>query len=155
MLTRQRFLKGAALSSAPPLTQFIGRTERTLKTLMDRVLTSTGGTFHQWVALNFTAVNGESIDRPQLVARLTGALQIDDAAADAAIAELLAEGLLTESESAVAFSDAGRERYARTRDAIDKTTAPLFADIPADDEATTRRVLTTIAERADTQLARA
>jgi len=144
------------LSSAPPLTQFIGRTERTLKTLMDRVLTSTGGTFHQWVALNFTAVNGESIDRPQLIARLTGALQIDDAAADAVIAELVAEGLLqTESESAVAFSDAGRERYARTRDAIDKTTAPLFADIPADDEATTRRVLATIAERADTQLARA
>ena len=55
------------MSSAPPLTQFIGRTERTLKTLMDRVLTSTGGTFHQWVALNFTAVNGESIDRPQLI----------------------------------------------------------------------------------------
>jgi DNA-binding MarR family transcriptional regulator len=108
------------------------------------------------VALNFTAVNGESIDRPQLIARLTGALQIDDAAADAVIAELVAEGLLqTESESAVGFSDPGRERYARTRDAIDKTTAPLFADIPADDEATTRRVLTTIAERADTQLARA
>jgi hypothetical protein len=144
------------LSPAPPLTQFIGRTERTLRALMDQVLAGTGGTFHQWVALNFTAVNGESIDRPQLIARLTNALRIDDTAADAVITELAAEGLLqAESESVVALSDAGRVRYARIRDAIDQTTVPLFADIPADDEATTRRVLTTISDRADTQLARA
>jgi DNA-binding MarR family transcriptional regulator len=122
---------------------------------MDRVLAGTGGTFHQWVALNFTAVNGESIDRSLLIARLAGALQIDDTAADAVITELAAEGLLqSASGSVVALSDAGRERYARIRAAIDQTTAPLFADISADDEATTRRVLTTISERADVELAR-
>ena len=141
---------------APPLTQFIGRTERTLRALMDRVLAGTGGTFHQWVALNFAAVNGDSIDRSQLVARLADALQTDDTAAEAAIDELASEGLLqTASGSLVALSDAGRERYARIRAAIDQTTAPLFADIPAGDEAATRRVLTTIAERAGAQLARA
>jgi DNA-binding MarR family transcriptional regulator len=122
---------------------------------MDQVLAGTGGTFYQWVALNFTAEEGESIERPQLIARLAAAMQIDYTAADAVISELGAEGLVqTDSGSVVALSDAGRERYARIRDAIDQTTAPLFVDIPADDAATTRRVLTTISERA-VQLARA
>ena len=144
------------MSPAPPLTQFIGRTERTLRALMDQVLAGTGGTFPQWVALNFTAGNGDSIDRSQLIARLADALKIDDAAAQATIAEMADERLLrTASASLVALSDAGRERYVRIRAAIDQTTAPLFAGIPADDEATTRRVLITISERADTQLARA
>jgi DNA-binding MarR family transcriptional regulator len=123
---------------------------------MDRVLAGTGGTFPQWVALNFTAVDGESIERAQLVAGLAGALQVDATAADAVIAELLDERLLqTQPDSVVALSDAGRERYAAIRAAIDEITAALFAGIAADDEAATRRVLTTIAERADTQLARA
>jgi DNA-binding MarR family transcriptional regulator len=144
------------MSPTPPLTQVIGRTERALGPLMDRVLAGTGGTFHQWVALNFTAVDGDSIDRSQLIARLANALQIDDTAAEATIAEMADEGLLqTVSGSVVALSDAGRERYARIRAATDQTSAPLYAGIPADDLATTRRVLTTISERADTQLARA
>jgi DNA-binding MarR family transcriptional regulator len=139
---------------APPLTQIIGRTERALSPLMDRVLAGTGGIFPQWVALTLTAANGDGIERPQLIARLAGALQIDDTAADAVIGELADEQLLnTESDSVVALSDAGRERHAAIRAAIDQIAAQLFAEIPADDEATTRRVLTTIADRADAQLA--
>jgi DNA-binding MarR family transcriptional regulator len=123
---------------------------------MDRVLAGTGGTFPQWVALNFSAVAGDSIERGELTARLAGALQVDDTAADAVIAGLADERLLqAETESVVALTDAGRERYAAIRDAIEQITSLLFADIPADDEAVTRRVLTTIVERADTQLARA
>jgi DNA-binding MarR family transcriptional regulator len=122
---------------------------------MDQVLAGTGGTFHQWVALNFTAVNGNSIDRGELMARLADA-QIDRAAAEAAITELAGEGLTeTAAGSLVALTDAGRERYARLRAAIDHTTAPLFADLPADDVAATQRVLATISERAAAQLARA
>ncbi|MCW3063185.1 MAG: hypothetical protein JWN32_357 [Solirubrobacterales bacterium] len=144
------------MTPTPPLTQYIGRTERTLRALMDQVLAGAGGTFHQWVALNFTASGGESIDRSQLVGQLANAVRIDGTAAEATITEMTDERLLqTASGSLVALSDAGRERYARTRAAIEQTTAPLFADIPADDMAAARRVLTTVAERADTQLARA
>jgi DNA-binding MarR family transcriptional regulator len=140
---------------APPLTQIIGRTERALRPLMDRVLAGTGGTFPQWVALTLTAGNADGIERPELIARVAGALQVDGTAADAVIGELADEQLLQESgsESVVALSDAGRERHAAIRDAIDQITAQLFAAIPADDEAATRRVLTTIAERAEAQLA--
>jgi DNA-binding MarR family transcriptional regulator len=143
------------MSTSPPLTQFIGQTERTLSALMTRVLTRTGGTFPQWVALTFAAAGDDGIARPELVARLAAALQVDDTAADAVIAELADEGLLqTPSGPVVALTDAGRERHASTRAAIDQITGPLFADIPAADEATTRRVLTTITDRAATQLAR-
>ena len=57
------------------------------------------------------------------------------------------------SGSVVALSSAGRERYASIDAAIDETTGPLFAEIPADDMAAARRVLTTITERANTELA--
>jgi DNA-binding MarR family transcriptional regulator len=140
------------MSSAPPLTQVIGRTERTLQALMDQVLAGAGGTFHQWVALTFTAGDGDGIERRQLIRRLAAALQIDDTGAEATIAGMAGEGLLQASGSAVVLSDAGRKRYAAIRAAIDQIAAPLFAGIPADDEAATRRVLTTISERADTQL---
>jgi DNA-binding MarR family transcriptional regulator len=143
------------MSPTPPLTQVIGRTERALTPLMDRVLAGTGGTFPQWVALNFTAADGESIERAQLTARLAGTLQVDAGAADAVIAGLVAERLLQEEpDSVVELSDAGRERYGAIRGAIEQITSSLFAGIAADDEAITRRVLTTIAERADTELAR-
>jgi DNA-binding MarR family transcriptional regulator len=143
------------MSPAPPLTQFIGRTERALGALMDLVLADTGGTFHQWLALNFTAVNGESVARAQLSATVANAVRIDESTADAVITELLDEGLLEAvSGSFVAFTDSGRERYARIRATIDQTTAPLYADLPPGDLATARRVLTTISERADIQLAR-
>jgi DNA-binding MarR family transcriptional regulator len=144
------------VSPTPPLTQFIGRTERTLRALMDRVLADTGGSFHEWVALNFTALNGDSIDRGELVTRLADALRIDDAAADATIADLAEQRLLqTGPGSAVELSDAGRDRYARIRAAVDQTTAPLYADLPPDDLTTARRVLTTVSDRADSLLARA
>ncbi|MEA2283070.1 MAG: hypothetical protein QOK21_3677 [Solirubrobacteraceae bacterium] len=142
------------MSPTPPLTQFIGRTERTLRALMDLVLADNGGTFHQWVALNFTALNGDSIDSSELIARLAAALQIDETAAEAAIAEMADEQLLqTRSGSVVALNDAGRERYARMRAAIDQITAPLYGDLPPGDLAVTRRILSTISDRADSVLA--
>jgi DNA-binding MarR family transcriptional regulator len=143
------------MSPTPPLTQFIGRTERTLRALMDLVLADAGGTFHQWVALNFTAAAGGSIDRSQLTARLADALRIDDTAAETTIDEMVYEQLLEPaSGSVVALSDAGGERYERIRTAIDQITAPLYGDLPPGDVAVTRRVLTTISDRADTLLAR-
>jgi hypothetical protein len=144
------------MSSAPPLTQSIGRTERALRPLMDQVLTRTGGTFDQWVVLNFTAVNGDGIDRSQLIARLGRRVVDLQGVGEAAITEMADERLLqAASGSAVTLGDAGRERYARIRAAIDQITAALYADIPADDLATVQRVLSTISERAGTQLTQA
>jgi DNA-binding MarR family transcriptional regulator len=142
------------MSATAHIPRLIGRTERALVALMGPVLASTGGTFHEWVVLNLTAVSGGPIERTQLRARVTDALKVDDATVEAAITELAAAGLLeTVAGSVVALSDSGRGRYARIRTAIDETTAPLYADIPADDLATTQRVLTTLAEQASALLA--
>jgi NAD(P)-dependent dehydrogenase (short-subunit alcohol dehydrogenase family) len=43
--------------------QVIGQAERALGALMNRVLATTGGTFHQWVALTLTTAAGGTIDR--------------------------------------------------------------------------------------------
>jgi DNA-binding MarR family transcriptional regulator len=143
------------MSPAPPLTQSIGRTERSLRALLDLVLADTGGTFHQWVALNYTALSDGSIDRRELTGRLADALQTDPMTAEAAIAALEDEELLeTVSASDVALTDSGRERYERIRDAIDQITAPLYGDLPPRDLTTARRVLSTISDRADILLLR-
>jgi phosphatidylethanolamine-binding protein (PEBP) family uncharacterized protein len=143
------------MSSTPPLPPIIGRTEKAFGALMGRVLARTGGTFHHWVVLNLTAVNGETIDRSKLIAGLTDALQVDETAAEAAITELTGGGLLAASGAVVSLSGTGRERYLAIRAAIDEITASLNAGIPADDLATVHRVLTTMSERASAQLTRA
>jgi DNA-binding MarR family transcriptional regulator len=136
--------------------QLIGQTERALGALMRPVLDRFGATFHQWVALAVTTTNGGTMDRGDLTAYITDALQIDDATVDAAIAELAAAGVLeTSTESVVALNEAGRKRYDELRTAVGANTVPLFADIPDADLATARRVLTTVAERAAAQLVRA
>ncbi len=144
------------MSTTPTLnTQVIGQAENALGALMQRVLARTGGTFHQWVALNLTAAGGAAIDRDQLVGRMTGALKIDDSAALAAIGELTAsrllEGLPGEG-SRVGLTDAGQARYHQIRAALDEITARLYGDLAADDLATAGRVLTVITARANAEL---
>jgi hypothetical protein len=145
------------MATTPTLTtQVIGQAERALGALMNRVLARTGGTFYQWVALNLAARSGGTIDRDQLVGRMTGALKIDDAQALAAITELTASRLLQGlpgEGSRVGLTDAGQVRYRQLRTAIDQITARLYGDLPADDLATAGRVLAVITARANTELA--
>ena len=142
------------MSATPSMPQLIGQTERALGALLRPVLVRNGATFHQWVALSVTTTNGGSMNRGDLIAYITDALQIDDDTVDATIAELAAAGLLDgPTESVVALNDAGRERSDALRTAVSANTVPVFADIPDDDLAAARRVLTTVAERAATQLA--
>jgi DNA-binding MarR family transcriptional regulator len=144
------------MTATPSMPQLIGQTERALGALMRPVLERFGATFHQWVALSVTTTNGGSMNRADLIAYITDALQIDDDTVEATLAELAAAGLLeTSTESVVALNEAGRNRYDEMRTAVGANTVPLFADIPDDDLATARRVLTTVAERAANQLVRA
>ena len=56
-------------------------------------------------------------------------------------------------DSRVGLTDAGQARYQQIRTAIGDITARLYGDLPADDLATTGRVLTTITARANAELA--
>jgi hypothetical protein len=69
--------------------QIIGQAERALGALMNSVLTASGGTFSEWVALTIT-VGGDAGDRE----RLAEALGVDAWAASAIVSELIESDLL-------------------------------------------------------------
>lgn len=134
--------------------QIIGQAENALRAILNRALARTGGgTYQHWVALTLTAANDGAIDRDQLIGRLTGALKIDDAAAQAAIAELTAAHLLKDQGSRIGLTDTGQARYRQIRTDLDQTNARLFGDLSANDLATAGRVLTVITDRANAELA--
>lgn len=137
----------------PPLnTQVIGQAESALGALLEPLLANGEVTFHQWLVLTVTATSGSgSIDRGQLVARISGARKVDAAAIEAAIADLAAAGLVT-AEGPVTFTDAGRGTYQQIRGAVEEITAGLF-DFPPEDLAAGGRVLSVITARANALLA--
>jgi hypothetical protein len=64
----------------PPLsTQVIGQAESALGALLEPLLARTGITFQQWLVLTVTAASGASIERGQLVARISNARKVDGA----------------------------------------------------------------------------
>jgi DNA-binding MarR family transcriptional regulator len=142
---------GPAPAVAPTLDpQIIGQAERAHKPILERVLARTGTTMNQWVALKLTAATGGTADRQHLLASITGALRMDDAAAQATIAELTAAELLKEvpGETArVAFTTAGRARFDQINGVVRDVIARVYADLPAEDLATAARVLTVITNR--------
>jgi DNA-binding MarR family transcriptional regulator len=154
------------MSATPALTpQVIGQAENAHRPLMDRVLDRTGVTFPQWVALTIAAAadgataDGAAadgaIDRGDLIGRMTGALKIDDSAAARALAGLTVSELLQDlagDGSRVGLTEAGRARHRQIRAAVDQVVARLYGNIPAEDLATTSRVLTLITARANAAL---
>jgi hypothetical protein len=146
------------MPTAPTLNgQVIGQAEHATRAVLDRLLDRTGGTFHQWVALNLTAASGGVIERDELVRRMTGGLKIDDPAVLATVAELTDAELLEilPDGSRVGLTDAGRARYHQIRGSVDAITSRLYGDLPADDLATAARVLTVVTARANAELAAA
>jgi DNA-binding MarR family transcriptional regulator len=130
--------------------QIVGQAENAHLPVLARILARTGTAKNQWVALSLTTAAGGAVDRDHLAARITGALKIDNAAAVAAITELVTAGMLAElpgEESRVGLTDAGQARYREIRSAVDEIIGRVYRDIPTDDLATAGRVLTLITSR--------
>lgn len=138
-------------------TQIIGQTEKALKAILDRQLAGTGLSEPQWVMLTIAVMSAGSVDRAQLVSRITSALKISDADAQAQIDDLAAAQVLEVPEadgSPVSVTDAARQLHGRIRTAIAEITQRLWGDVPADDLATAGRVLGIVLDRANAELAR-
>lgn len=137
--------------------QIIGQTERALGALMNRVLTATGGTFPEWVALTIT-VGGGAGDRERLIERLAEALGVDAWAASAIVSELIESGLLRMMPGPgqqLSLTEHGHARYGRIRAAIDDVNGRLFGDATDEDLATAGRVLSLVTARACAELTEA
>lgn len=134
--------------------QIVGQAEHAHRAVLDRLLAAAALTYHQWVALVLTTNGGGDLDRGALVARIAGAVKVDEATALAAVTELTALGLLaTAPDGSVTLTDAGRARHRDVRGAVDEVVGRVYGDLPAEDLATAARVLTTITRSLDADLA--
>jgi hypothetical protein len=147
------------MSTSPTFsTQLIGQTEKTLDAILDRLLAGTGLTEPQWVTLTLAVRSGGTLDPTRFISRVADALKIGDADARARIDELAAARLLVVPDvagSPVGVTDAGSQLHGRIRSAVVEITDRMWGDLPAADLAAAGRVLTTVLERANAELARA
>ena len=138
-------------------TQIIGQTEKALNAILDRQLAGTELTEPQWVALTIAVMSGGTDDRDSFSSRVAGALKISDAEAQALLAELSTRKLLElpDTDGApVGPTDAGRQLHGRIRTAIAGITDRLWGDLAPEDLTVAGRVLGTVLERANAELAR-
>src|SRR3982074_3707907 len=145
------------MSATPSFgTQVIGQTEKALGAILGELLHGTGLSEPHWVTLTLTAVSGGEADRDELIHRVAGALRVSDAQASALIRELAAKHLVNVHDSAaspVTLTDAGQKLHAKIRAAVSQITERLWGDLPAEDLAVAARVLSTVAARANQELA--
>jgi DNA-binding MarR family transcriptional regulator len=139
-------------------TQLIGQTEKTLNVILDRLLAGTGLDEPQWVTLTLAVMSGGPVERATFVGRVAGSLKVGDAQARRSLNELAAAGLLEAPDvdgASVRVTDAGRELHGRIRGTVSEITERMWGDLPPEDLAAAGRVLTTVLERANAELARA
>src|SRR5690606_21947573 len=92
--------------------QILGEAEHATRALLDRLLARTGTAFHEWVALNFLAINGGAMPRSQLTQAMAGGLKIDESVAQATVSGVATNGLVaSRSDDFVALTDDGIARH--------------------------------------------
>ena len=136
----------------------LGQTEKALNAILDRQLAGTGLTERHWITLTLTVVSGGTVDRDELVARVAGGLKVNEAEAQSLIDELAAARLVQASEdegSLVKLTDSGQLLHSQIRAGVTQITERMWGDLPDEDLATAGRVLSTVLERANAELAAA
>lgn len=135
-------------------TRVIGQAEKTLNAILGRELAGTGLTEPQWVILTLAVTGGGAADRDRFTSMVADALKISEAEAKARVADMVTAQQLNITGSAVTVTGTAQQLHSRIRAAIAEITQRLWGDLPAEDLATTGRVLAIITERANAELAR-
>jgi hypothetical protein len=114
----------------PPLFgQQLGAAAAASRAAIDAYLAGEGTPFLHWVVLHSLSTGGGA--------------PLDDGA----VADLAAAGLVAPAGGGVTLTPAGADRYRALRSGVEALSASLLAGVPADDLATTRRVLITMVRR--------
>lgn len=144
------------MSATPAFSaRLIGETEKTLNAILDRHLAGSGLTEQHWITLTLAIVSGGSIDRDELVRHVVSGAKFSEQDVRARVSELVGRQLLDDSTSPeVTVTDVGTQLHAQIRAANAELTERLWGDLPADELATTGRVLGIVLERANAELAR-
>jgi hypothetical protein len=123
--------------TTPPVNgQDIGRAERAGRILLDRVLTAHRATFDEWVTLRSLALAQD------VMTNFFG----DEARADNALAELVAQGYVAQDRAVLTTE--GTARYDALNADVLSISRRLYAGFSPDELATTGRVLREVARRA-------
>jgi Helix-turn-helix family len=128
--------------STPFGPQLIGETEKTLNALLRRFLEPTGLTEPQWVTLRLADRIDNDSGTNGLVAAVADRAYFPDASE--LVAELTSRGLLDDGR----LTSAGRELTEAVQATITAQTAPIWADLRADDVAAATRLLNEVVARA-------
>ncbi len=142
------------MTSQPVLTSpMIGQTENALRAVLMRTLNGTELDYYRWVALKVVSDSREPLSAYDLVARLKGALKIDDATATESIDYLKAHDILDHAGDVLTPTESGTALYRRLSDQIRENAQKIYAGLAADDLAVAYRVLSTITDQANALLA--
>jgi len=145
------------MTDAPTLNgRTIGQAERATRAVFDRLLAETGTTFLNWVVINLTADVDGPVDQPTLVNKAAASLPLPHAAVADAVHTLVTTDVLTTvngDPDLLDLSATGRATFEEITAGIAAIAARLYGDLPHDDLVTAQRVLTTVTERADAELA--
>jgi DNA-binding MarR family transcriptional regulator len=136
----------------------LGQTEKALNAILDRQLAGTDLTERHWITLTLTVVSGGTVDRDQLIGQVAGGLKVDESEAQSLIDDLAAARLVQAPDGEgglVKLTDSGQLLHSQIRGAVTQITERMWGDLPAEDLATAGRVLSTILERANAELAAA
>jgi DNA-binding MarR family transcriptional regulator len=143
--------------------QLIGQTEKTMNAILDRVLADRISE-PEWVALVLIAGSGGSAGHDQFTARVAFALKETQETAAARVGQLAAKGLVQitpepgtsvapEPGASVALTETGQRLMSSIRQHVDAITQRLWGDLPAADLDVAGRVLRTVLERAEAEVA--
>ena len=134
----------------------IGQAEKAHKAILNRILVGTTLDEKQWITVQMALAAGATFERVQLVAGVASAAKFDPADVEAAIAALTGAGLVQAAPGAgsqLSFTAAGRVLVENLRGETRDIIARAYGDIPAEDLATTARVLTAITAKISEELA--
>jgi len=129
-------------------TQLIGRTEKSLGAILDRILRDSDLSEPEYVAMRVCAVH-PGRPRAEITAQLTTVFRKGEAHAAALIDRLIAAGIVeSDSAGSLQLSPAGVQLNGRITAETDAVTARLWGDLPAEDLELAGRVLMTVLRRA-------
>ena len=138
-------------TNTAPLEQLIGQTEKAMNAILDRLIAD-AVTEPQWVTLVLAARSGGSAGRDQFSARVAQALQVDQATAADHIGQLAKKGLVSTADGVITLTEAGQQLLDRVQGQTGEIIQRLWGDLPTADHEATRRMLSTVLERAQAEL---
>ena len=144
------------MTTTPVLTgRDIGITYQAIAAIRDRLLADVGMTFEDSIQLNVLAdAPASTAASSELLAVLTAGLKLSDDAASAAIDALVSRGLATrDAAGAVTATALAVDAHQRFTALVAQLAPRLYGDIPTEDLEAAKRVLDTVTERANQQLA--